>query len=221
MALLASTVLTSARILLNDPSGAIYPDAAMYPLLNKAYRELQVKLTTFGISTTKEIFTVVAVNVGTTSLSDGAGLPTDLIYPIELFERAKNSTEFWKLMQETNFEPNEVTLSTFLNFWTWREDEIKFIGALTDRDVKIRGIKSLGSITSGTSPILILDSDLWIAQRAAAIAALTIGANPTRAQALQADLDRPGGVWDDLKIILVRRKQNLPVRRMRTRYRRM
>lgn len=220
MALLTSTVLTGARDLLNDPSGAIYPDAPMFRLINKAYRELQVKLTTFGISTTKEIFTTVPVNAGVTSLSDGAGLPSDILYPIKLLERARSSTEQWKEMAETDFEPQNLTPSQFLNFWTWREDEIKFPAATTNRDVQIQGIKSLGTLSSGTSPILIIGSDLWLAQRAAAIAAMVIGANPSRAQALQMDLDRNGGVWDDLKIILVRRKQNVPVRRRRTRYRR-
>lgn len=221
MAITAAQIITLVRGMLNDPSGAVYPDTPVYNLMNKAYKELQLKVTALGISTTKEITSSpVDVPAGTLRLADGALLPADLIVPITLYERADGSTSEFDFveMQEQEWEPNEQP-GTALNCWVWREDEIKFRGATTAREVKIRYLKGLGSIIDGNSPIFIISSEGWIAQRTAALAALLLGSNPTRSAALDADLKQPGGLWDDLKAVLTKRKGNIPVRRRRTRYR--
>lgn len=214
MSLLASTILTEARGLLNDPSGAIYPDTPMFTLANKVYRELQTKLSSYGISTTKEVSAAISVPLGVTRLGDGALLPADLLYPKELKERAVGEV-YWHDMEEKEWEPDAVQ-GTYLIYWTWREDEIKFLGSTSIREVLIKYVKTLGTITSGTSPILILGCETWLSQRLATVAAMTVGANPTRAQALAGDLE---GIWDDFIGGVLRRKQTIPVRRRRTRYR--
>lgn len=218
MAITFATPLGEARALLNDVTGAIYQDAPMIPLGNKVYKELQTKLAALSISTSKEVTSpVIDVPALTFKLGDGALLPSDLIYPIQLYERADGSATLldFRPMREEDWEPNEQPQST-LDVWAWREEEIKFRGATVIREVQIRYVKSLGSITATTSPIAILNSDQWLAQRLAAIAALVIGQNPSRASALNDDLV---GIWDDLKATLVKRRQGIPVRRRRTRYR--
>lgn len=219
MAEIIKTAIDEAReALLNDPTGAIYKDSKMVPIARKVYRELQTKVSALGVGAVKEISTVVSVLAGTVRLGDGEGLPVDLLYPVKLGERAAGSSDVFRAMAEEDWEP-DITLGTFLTFWVWREDEIKFPGSTTDREVQIRYIRSLGSIDSILSPILITGATGWIAQRIAAIASLTIGANGSRSTALMDDLNREGGLWDDLKITLVKRKQGIPVRRRRTRYR--
>jgi hypothetical protein len=215
MAILFSTPLAEARGLLNDPTGAIYQDTPMITLGNKVYKELQTKLVAYGISTSREVSAVIDVAAGTVRLGDGAGLPTDLIAPIWLWERPDNSTGKFVDMDETEWEPEE-TQGTELRYWSWREEEIKFLGATTPREVKIRYWKSLGSISATNSPIAILNSEQWLAQRLAAVASLTLGSNPTRAAALQADLT---SIWDDFIAATLKRRQGIPVRRKRTRYR--
>lgn len=220
MAITAATPLAEARGLLNDPSGAIYPDAPMIIVLNKVYKELQTKLSALGIATTKEVTSSpITITAGTIELSDGANLPTDLLYPVLLKESAVGANT-WTDMTELEWEPT-IPRSAYLNFWNWREEAIKFLGATSDRSVLIRYVKTLGSITATTSPILVLNSTQWIAQRSAAVAALTLGSNPTRANVLMLDLNRPGGIWDDLQSTLIKRTQINPVRRRRTRYRKM
>ena len=216
MATLASDILTEARGLLNDPSGAIYLTTPMLPLMNKAYKELQTKVSALGIGVTKEVSTVVPVTAGTVRLGDGAGLPASLLYPISLQERALGSNENWIPMSEMDIEPVVNPAQSRLIFWAWREDEIKFPAASTPRDVLIKYVQTLGAITATNSPILIINSQQWLAQRSAIIAALVIGSNPSRADALNKDLV---DLWDDLRATLVRRKQIIPVRRRRTRYR--
>jgi hypothetical protein len=95
MAITAATVLTEAKGLLNDPSGYIYPDDKLIPLLQKAYGELQTKMMLNGLPVLKEQTTPIVVNAGVVALADGALLPTDLVYPIELAERASGSTELF------------------------------------------------------------------------------------------------------------------------------
>lgn len=218
MAFTALEVLNEALGLLNDPNGAAYPSVAMYPLINKAYRELQNKLTSYGIGTTKETSSIVNVVAGTVKLSDGAGLPPDLIQPFELSERVMGSgTEVpWAGMDQTDFDPINLAPHTSLSFWSWREDEIKFSAATTNREVLIRYTKSLGGVTGAASPILVINSQQWLGQRTAIIAARAIGANPRRADELAGDIIE---VWSDLIGPMVKRKQSIPVRRRRTKFR--
>lgn len=216
MAVVAGSVMVVAKTaLLNDPNGAIYPDTPMYPCMNKAYKELQTKLTRMGIPTTKEVDDLITVPAGTKELKDGFLLPPNMVLPVWLGERAVGATADYVDMVERQWEPTQKQ-STNLLYWTWREDEIKLIGATTDRDVMIRYKKSLGSIVDAESPILIINCEVWLAQRTAAIAAATIGSNPTRAKMLNDDLVT---IWDDFCGTLVHKNQSHPVRRRRTRYR--
>lgn len=218
MALLASDVLIEVLGLLNDPSGAVYPSAQIYVLMNKAYREMQNKLSSYGIGTTKEISAVVPVLAGVLRLGDGAGLPADLLAPNDVKERALGSpaSVYFRDMIETDFDPSNLPAKDYLGSWTWREDEIKFTASTADREVLIRYTRSLGGITGAASPILILNSQQWLAQRTAIIAARAIGGNPSRADELAGDLV---SLESDLIGPMVKRKQSIPVRRRRTKFR--
>lgn len=217
MAVVAQAVLDEARVLLNDLGGAVYPDLPMWPLINKAYRELQNKLTAYGVGTTKEVSTVVVVPANTVRLADGALLPADLIEPIELKERASGvTTARWVVVSPADFEPDNLSPKTYLGYWAWREDEIKLAPSTTDRDLLIRYTKAFGGVTGTNSPILVINSTQWLAQRTAALAALVIGHNVTRSNELLGDL---AGLWSDLIGVAVKRKQSIPVRRRRTRFR--
>jgi len=216
MAITAQEPLTECKILLNDPSGNIYADEKLIPLMQKAYRELQTKMMLNGLPVLKEAALAIAVNAGTLALGDGSGLPTDFVYPIELSERAKNSTQLYSPMDETEWEPTQQQ-SDILLYWNWREEEIKFLGATTDREVRIRYMKGLTRITATTTPISINNAVTFLASRTAAIAALVLGSNPSRADAINTDA---GSALADLLGILVRRQQGIAIRRRVNRYRR-
>jgi len=218
MALLTGSVITEIKGLLNDPSGSIYPDVALLPLLNKAYRELQVKLGALGIGTTREVIGTVPIPVGLLSLDDGSGLPTDFLYPVELGERPAGTSEQYVRMEEKEWDPDTPQLDN-LRYWTWREDSLKFIGAKTARELLMRYIKTLIPLTDPGTPIQISESQTWLAQRTAALAALLLGHNPTRSDALMTDLYSGNGPWEDFKATKIKRLQNIPVRRRRTRWR--
>lgn len=216
MAILASQILSGVKPLLNDPQGLVYTDSALIPLLSKAYRELQTRLSRAGMGPTKEVVERVPVTAGTLFLGDGAGLPVGLLYPIELKEGPLGAplTEF-VTMEERNWEPLQQQ-GAELRVWTWREEQIKFVGATTDRDVYIRYMKGLASIGDINTPIQILGSELFLEARTASIAAGVLGENYTRAQVLNADAE---AWYDTLVGTLTKRGQRNPVRRQRTRYR--
>jgi hypothetical protein len=216
MAYTAQEPLTECKVLLNDPSGTIYPDDKVLPLMQKAYRELQTRMMLHSLPVLKESVAAVPVAAGVTQLSDGAGLPDNLVYPTELAERASGTSALYSPMTETFWE-KEAKPGTSLNFWSWREEEVKFLGATTPREVKIRFMRGFPRITAVGSPILVNNAVTFLAARTAALAALTLGANPQRAGALGADA---AGALDELIGILAKRQQGIGVRRGVNRYRR-
>jgi hypothetical protein len=153
---------------------------------------------------------------GSTVLGDGSGLPPGLLYPIEIKEGAVGAPlSQFVTMSETTWEPNRDQ-GAELGVWSWREEEIKFVGATVSREIYIRYMRGLTPLTSVTSPIYILNSELFLEARTAAIAAGVLGENYTRANALNQDAEK----WYDVLVgTLVKRGQRNPVRRGRTRYR--
>lgn len=216
MAILASTILQGTKPLLNDPQGIMYPDTALIPLLSKAYRELQTRLSRSGLGITKEVAERVPVNAGVLSLGDGSGLPLGLLYPIEIKEGPRGGLirDFHQITERTWESTSEAQAE--ISTWAWREEEIKLSPATTDRDLYIKFMKGLTPIVDGNSNITILNSELFLEARTAAIAAALLGENYSRAQNLNADAE----MWYDVLVGgLVKRGQRMPVRRGRTRYR--
>lgn len=216
MAILASNILSGAKPLLNDPQGIIYTDTVLLPFLNKAHRELQQKLARSGKQQLREKSAVISVPSGTVRLGDGALLPADLIFPIALMEKPQGGTvDQYVDMDERDWE-NDETQQTELRMWAWREDEIKFVGATTNRDVLIKYRKGLSPIVATSTPIGILDSETFLESRTAALAAAFIGENYDRAKALD---DDASAAFDILNGTNTLNRQRQPVRRRRTRYR--
>lgn len=214
MATTAATPIAMAKVLLNDANGTNYTTAKLIPLMQKAYRELQLKFNRAGFPQTKEKSTSITVPAGTLALADGALLPLDFISPVEVFERGSTS-EDWVPLIPRSWEPNEA-MGTFLRYYSFREEQIHLVGSTTDRLVLLRYQKSLTPITADTVALEINDSDLWLAARTAAIAALVIGENPTRAAVLDLDAEK---LWEDLKGTRVKTMQQFPSRRRTNRFR--
>lgn len=215
MAILVSEPLAEAKVLLNDQAGTVYTDVALLPLMQKAYRELQIKFLRNGLKTAQETSAPIIVPPMTFELADGALLPTNFLYAIELKERGTDS-EPWQDMIEKAWEPTIMPGTTLL-YWVEREDRIKFVGATTQRQVLLRYAKGLTPLTGPGSPIEILNSSTFLAARCAALSAAVIGENYTRAEALNGDAK---SAMHELLGTKVNARQSLPVRRRVNRYRR-
>jgi hypothetical protein len=206
MALLASTVIAESQALLNDISGDIYTSAALIPFLKKALRELQEVYIVNAIPFPHKFYTETIETPDTTFDTP----PADLIFPVRLYERTPGeSDDNWIPMTEKEWEPNSI-LQQNLGIWVWRQGVVSFLGASTNREVKMRYEASFTAIVDGTSTIVVTDAQTFLASRVAAIAALVVGSNRERAEPLAEDAK---DALERLVVAAIKQRQNLPVRR--------
>ena len=208
----ASVALDETRLLLNDVAAKLYTDTVLIPALNKAYRELRQQFADNGISVEKEQTADITIPTGTTTLtfSSSPALPANLLYPIQIMEKflGQNDTEYLE-MQERQWTP-DVTRSSRLQYWNWRQNTMIFPGASGVTVVRLRFWGSLTNITMAADEIGILDSETFLASRTAAIAAVSIGGSLDKARVLNEDA---GSSLSTLLSTAVKNRQGLPVRR--------
>jgi hypothetical protein len=209
---LASSILTNARVLLNDQNSVLFTDAAMLPVLRIAYMELQNKCNLHGIAVDKEQSAMITVPALMTALTftSSPALPANLLLPIELKEKISgqpNAT--YTAMTRSPFVP-DLTQVSRLMYWSWIQEEIRFVGATQAVPIYIRYYINNTTITATSTDIPILNSDIYLAYRTAAIAANTIGGMPTKGEILQAQANE---ALDEFLGIGVSNRQAMPVRR--------
>jgi hypothetical protein len=205
MPLLVSDILTEAMALLNDQQKSIYKDDKMLPFVRKAVNEAQLHLHSNGLPLVKEIASALPVLAGATVLVG----PTDMLYPMELSERASGNTGTYSPMDETAWEPDEP-MQTTLGVWSWREEEVKFRGATTNREVRLEYAKAFAAIAGVNSAVPWAQGQTFYAARVAELGARYIGENEQRAASLAPDAER---AKFELTNIAVKRMQGVPVRR--------
>lgn len=212
MADLASDIMDEARVLLNDQAAANYTNTVLLPVVKKVYREAQQKIGNVGGPVVKEQTATLTIPALTTKItfSSSPALPAALLYPIQLQEKVSGEDDSRYMdMHEREWVPT-TTQDTRLRWWSWIDDEIRFLGATVPVPILIRYYGGLAELAAANSPILILDAKSFMAARTAAIAAFSIGGSLQRAQVLQQEAD------DSLETLLeriVKNRQGVPVRR--------
>jgi hypothetical protein len=189
-----SVVLATARTLLNDDPGALWTDSSLIPKAQQAHRELQQKLRKFSAPIMKSI-TGFITGGGKNDLSALAtsvqlsGLPSDLIEPIKLWERAIGAPDTtFTLMTESDPLPSfvgSVPPGTPMNYWQWNPSStgvngsilntIETIPSADGRTVRMLYWRSLFVPVVATDPISIDYGELYLAPRTAALAAGSVG----------------------------------------------
>jgi hypothetical protein len=208
MADTVAAVTTEVQALLNDTGAILYSAERILPFVNKAYRECQDALNLHGLSNLKEESAAMTVLAGAIIVTSP---PSDMLRPTEIAERTVGSTSPYTLMDERSWPPEEIQ-SERLNYWVWREEAIKFLGATTDRSIRIRYLKQLSALTGDSSILLITNSVTFLAARAAGLVARYVGENNSRADDLDQDAQ------DRLEALIrlnVRMNQATPTRRQR------
>lgn len=159
--------------------GDVFTDTALMPLVNAAYRKLQRRLLMSGSPTMISEIDLSLTTVGVTSITDTTTpqLPVDFIAPRQLFERLGGSTARYRLMTGPLDALPDIPQSTYLGYWSWREDGIYLIGATQLIDVRIRYSRGLVDLVSKDSQILIRGGLDPVAYWAAAGAAASKGAS--------------------------------------------
>jgi len=219
--LTAAQVMDRSASLMNDTARTTYTYQAQLPYLNMAFDELQEAFELNNIPITNQTAATIVVNVGVLSINpvdgQGAGVapnyPTDLVEIQGLYERLSGSQDPFVPMVQREFLPHALdNLPTeSLQYWIFENQQIKFIGALTIRDVRIDYIKAIFSSEINSSSLIgVINARSFLYYRTAALCSQFIGENKTRADELNQfatlAMDRVTGIG-------VKGKQSIQTRR--------
>jgi hypothetical protein len=211
--ILASDVMDRAAALLNDVALSIYTYVVQLPYLKMAVDDLQLQVEANNISISNDVSAAINVLTGVTKLtySSTPPYPADLVSIQQIFERDDATTMDWQEMKRVDFLPEITKQSNFLTWWTWQDQEIRFLGATADREVKIHYTSaSIANVTSASSSIYVYNAIAPLAFKTAALCARFIGENPTRADSLQVEANT---AYEYFLSILVKESQAMPSRR--------
>lgn len=206
MSYTAGDVLNLAAPLLNDRNKTRYTDEVMLPYLRIASDELDLEFHNENIESHNAVCDI-AVDIGEESLT----LPCRFFLPIRLYERLQTSTndDDFTPMTERSFEPNATAVSS-LDVWAFRQGAIKFVGALTDRTVRLHFKQSLGTLVDEDAAVTVSKAKNFLSFRTAALCAEFIGRNTTISNGLNA---QAAINLDALTTAYVKNRQGVRVRR--------
>lgn len=203
--LTAGTVLNAMAVLMNDPAKTKYTNAKMIPLLNIALQELREVFELNNVPVT-DTFTSDPINIPAgydhIAFENGSNpsLPDDFVEPKIVWERPENFNPFIP-MTKVDSLPREwegVPQNQFI-WYTWQAQEIRFLPANQDNDIKMDYIRQIfPPVTDENSQINVVNAATFLEYRGGGLCAEFIGENPTRAASLNADsiyaLDRVVGI---------------------------
>ncbi len=180
----AEDVLNRMRAIINDSEvagGDVLTDTApfTFTLLNGGYERVQLELAKAGIETLLQEWWLIALPImptvdpearmviddsGTNILyPNGVGdvfantpqLPTNLVFPLRLFERQSGTTNQADEMKQPNGGLISTAQQLFLMDWEWKAEGIRTRGALQSQDLKIEGEARLPQLVLPTDPVPI------------------------------------------------------------------
>lgn len=202
----AGDVCTDVAVKLNDPSASIYNSTVVLPFVAMAAKELEGILEVNEIPILKQRSSVLSVLALAVEL---ASYPVDFVEPISIEERDAGSTDLFTEMVESEWEPN-ATPDVDLRYWNFRDGKIKFLGATTPRDIRLKYIRNITVIAAVGTNLEPVGARLFLASRAAQMVEKDVMNSPTKA------LEREQEVKDNKDMLirrLVKNKQGVGVRR--------
>jgi len=203
--LLAGTVMDAAAALLNDSAKVTYGYTVQPPYLNMALKELQEYYELHEISVTDAVSApVIQMDAGQTEITYGAttspALPNDLIEPLQLWERARNTDPFIP-MTKKNFLPHnlEGIASNQFIYWVWQSQKIVVLAANQNNDIKMDYTRNLFQpVVNESSGINVVNAATFLEYRTAGLMAEFIERNQPSADKLNAysqlAIDRAAGI---------------------------
>jgi len=195
--LVASEVMDRSAGLLNDPAKTDYTYIVQLPFLNMAIDELVEGLEESNVSPTNETSAIVVVPVGSNQITPIENpitphYPPDLVEIQEVSERDAGSNNMFIPLTRREFLQNYPPTSSLL-YWTWENQIIMFnpLGAVTPRDVQLKYVgQTIIPAADSTSVIGVINARSFLSYKTAALCALFIGENESRAQILETEAQR-------------------------------
>ncbi len=180
------------RSLCNDSQGQLFTDSYLLNYINSAYRQVQIALMNVGKQTFTEdeyIVTIPAIALLDPGLQvvlafDGLTgnvpnptntitLPENMLEPLQLWERPTGSTDdFIPMINMTSHGGLPSLPQVFnLRWWEWRQDQLNFVGAQQDTDIRMRfnmgypnlTINNAGQISGTLNVLWALDAVAYLA----------------------------------------------------------
>lgn len=165
----AQVALDTARTLLNDDSGNLFSNTVLMPKLIQAFRQMQADLRINAASI------MISTNVQNIALGTPLITIADINEPIKLWEKAQGAgDDTYSPMTEYDPLPNDVGAAT-LRYWDWDGTQINFIPCTVSRTVKTRYWRTLTEPIDGTSSLIFINAEYYLAPMTAAIMVGTLG----------------------------------------------
>lgn len=210
MPLLASDIMSGARVFLNDNAASLYTNALITPHVAGANKVLETELLSYGVEVQRVQSAVIPVSANALVLN----LPSDFLLPIELYERASgNSSDPWAYITPKPWNPADYTPTTTLTYWAFYNNTINFPGATVARDVMLRYDRQLLAITGPNSPEDFALAQEYLTAKTAELCARYVGMNSQLADEIATREFIPA--QNKLSTILVLEMQKNPQRRIR------
>jgi hypothetical protein len=212
--LIAKTVMDASAGHLNDINRSLYTYAVQIPYLRTALHELEEEFQLNEVPVVDTESTVIQVNAGVSILGFNTipALPADLVEPIKLWESARGTNIFVPMSPSRAYPIDLTGISTNeLGLWVWENQQIKFIPANANNDVRIEYRRNLfTSIIDENSSINVINAQTYLEYRNAALCAEFIAEDKERAASLNGNA---GMALDRALGISVKTRQNIAVRR--------
>ena len=197
----AAVIMDFSGALLNDPALTNFTYAAQLPYLKLAAQELREQLELNNVPYSNKTSTAITIVAGVVTLdfTTTPALPADLTEIQEIWERTAGVDEDYIPMVRKEFLPGYVVQTTCLIYWAWINQQVKFIGSTSDRQLRIDYIADpIAAITASSSTIGFINCNNFLSYRTAALCAQFIGENKERSDDLnvmaQMALDRVLGI---------------------------
>jgi hypothetical protein len=180
----------------NGLAGDILADSQPYifPLLTKAYRDLQDEL----ISQSSEIMnkygyvyaleptaynnprfnvqlSFLGYTYGEGKLDGTKALPPDMVKPLELWECIAGQQRWVEMKQASDSISSRPTNSRF-RIWDFQNDILYMPGASQTNDLKIKYLGTFPDLAGPTAPVYILRSQTYLANKLVADVGRALGA---------------------------------------------
>lgn len=201
-----SSAYAIARTCLNDDGASLWTDANLLQKAIYVNKKLVRKLAMNGLPMLREEFAQRTVTAGTLFLPE---LPNDIIDPVRMVEKAVGETNVNYIPMELKDDVPNMDQETNLRFFVWRNNKIEFLGATSDRVVKLYYTKSLSDLVDSDSPLPCILAENYLGPGIAALAYASLQ-NFTAAETWQSEANEE---LDKLIRDLVKGQQKLPVRK--------
>lgn len=203
--LTAGTVLDAMAVLMNDPAKTKYTNAKMIPLLNIALQELREVFEQNNVPVTDTVTSdPINIPAGKTFIAFNNGsdpsLPTDFVEPKIVWESGEGLDTYFQMTKRDSLPREwEGVLQNQFIWYVWQSQQIRFLAADQDNDIKIDYIRQIfPPVVDANSSINVINAATFLEYRGGALCAEFLGENKTRADSLNTDallaLDRVVGI---------------------------